>query len=225
MIRTVVDQIYEELKRRLLTGQWGLGVRIFEEEISADLNVSRSAVREAVRLLEQEGLIVREPHRGLYVASPSSREAMDVAQLRAVLEAYTVRWGKPPSREVLEDLEAICRQMEDVERRGDHFAAVNLDRQFHAGIASLCQNAMLLKKYHELDGHIAIFFHWVISHVPGRLTGLGERHRQLAAVFARGDAELFGGAVLQHYLDAAGELTRNLPDSTTEARELAGDGH
>lgn len=224
MIRTVVDQIYEELKRRLLTGQWGLGVRIFEEEISADLNVSRSAVREAVRLLEQEGLIVREPHRGLYVASPSSREAMEVAQLRAVLEAYTVHWGSAPSPQLLEELESVCRRMEEVEERGDHFTAVNLDRQFHAGIASACRNAMLLKKFHELDGHIAIFFHWVISHVPGRLEGLGRRHRQLAGVFAEGDAGLFEQAVLQHYLDAAGELTRKLPDSPAQARDLAGEG-
>lgn len=216
MIRTVVDQIYDDLKERVLGGSWALGVRIFEDEIATDLSVSRSAVREAVRLLEQEGLLIREPHRGLYVASPSGRDAFEVAQVRAILEAHAVRWGDPPSRETLHDLEVICQELDDLEAEEHRADAVNADRRFHARVVSGCHNAMLVKKFRELDGHVAIFFHWVSAHVPGRLHGVGDRHRLLLEVLAKNDPDAFQEAILEHYLDAATDLARHLPQRLHE---------
>jgi DNA-binding GntR family transcriptional regulator len=212
MIKTVVDQIRIELRHRVLTGSWSLGERLYEEVIAQDLGVSRSAVREAVRLLEQEGLLVRAPHRGLYVASPSARDTLEVAQLRAVLEASAVRFGLPPDLGSLRELERICRRLDQV-RDSDHLEAVNLDRTFHGIIASQCENRMLLQKFHELDGHIAIFFHWVTAHVPGRLDDVGQRHRQLLAAYTSGDPDRFAREVQQHYEEAAAELARHLPDA------------
>ncbi len=212
MIQTVVDQIRAELRRRVLMGNWSLGERLYEEEIAQDLGVSRSAVREAVRLMEQEGLLVREAHRGLFVASPSGRDTMEVAQLRAVLEASAVRFGTAPEPGTLRELERVCQRMDRI-GDSDHLEAVNLDRVFHGLIASQAQNALLLRKFHELDGHIAIFFHWVTAHVPGRLDDLGERHRTLLEAYAAGDAERFARSVMQHYQEAAAELARHLPDA------------
>ncbi len=212
MIQTVVDQIRNELRRRVLMGSWSLGERLYEEEIAQGLGVSRSAVREAVRLLEQEGLLVRAAHRGLFVASPSGRDTLEVAQLRAVLETTAVRFGAPPDLGTLQELERICRRFDQI-RDSDHLEAVNLDRAFHGLIASHAQNALLLRKFHELDGHIAIFFHWVTAHVPGRLDDIGQRHRQLLAAYALDDPDSFAERVMQHYVEAAAELARHLPDS------------
>jgi len=213
MIQTVVDQIRQELRRRVLVGSWSLGERLYEEEIAQGLGVSRSAVREAVRLLEQEGLLVRSAHRGLYVASPSARDTIEVAQLRAVLEASAVRYGAPPDRGSLQELERICKRFDQI-RDSDHMEAVNLDRTFHGIIAAHARNSLLLRKYHELDGHIAIFFHWVTAHVPGRLEDVGERHHQLLRVYAQNDPDRFAAAVMLHYEEAAAELARHLPGET-----------
>ncbi len=212
MIQTVVDQIRTELRRRVLMGSWSLGERLYEEEIAQDLGVSRSAVREAVRLVEQEGLLVRAAHRGLFVASPSGRDTIEVAQLRAVLEASAVRFGTAPGPGTLQELERICQRLDRI-RDSDHLEAVNLDRAFHGLIAAQAQNALLLRKYHELDGHIAIFFHWVTAHVPGRLDDIGERHRRLLLDYGQNDPELFARSVMQHYEEAAAELVRHLPDA------------
>ena len=212
MIKTVVDQIRIELRNRVLMGSWILGERLYEEEIAHDLGVSRSAVREAVRLLEQEGLLVRAAHRGLFVASPSGRDTLEVAQLRGVLEASTVKYGSPPDRATLQELERICLRFDEI-RDSDHLEAVNLDRTFHGLIASHAENRLLLQKFHELDGHIAIFFHWVTANVPGRLDDIGQRHHQLLEAYALGDPEAFGRRVMQHYEGAAAELARHLPDN------------
>jgi len=221
MMHTVVDQIREELKQRILTGTWSLGSRIFEDEIAAELNVSRSAVREAVRLLEQEGLIVREAHRGLYIASPSNRDALEAAQLRAVLEAEAVRLSPPPPPALLEELENVCLGFEQVEMSLDRITAVHLDRTFHSLIVQGCPNELLLRKFHELDGQIAIFFHWFMAQVPSRIEGIGERHRILQRAFAASDPGKYALAVEQHYNEAVTDLARHLPDTARAARDLA----
>ena len=221
MMHTVVDQIREELKFRILSGAWRLGGRIFEDEIASELNVSRSAVREAVRLLEQEGLIVREAHRGLYVASPSNRDALEAAQLRAVLETEAVRFSPAATPGLLAELEGICRDFERLERNGDRVKAVQLDRTFHGLLAQNCTNDLLLRKFHELDGQIAIFFHWFMAQVPTRIEGVGRRHRALVQALASGDPAVYGQAVENHYLSAVEELARHLPDTSRAARDLA----
>ena len=212
MIKTVVDQIRFELRHRVLVGSWSLGERLYEDEIAHDLGVSRSAVREAVRLLEQEGLLVRSAHRGLFVASPSGRDTLEVAQLRAVLEASAVRYGAPPDPGTLQEMDRICRRLDEI-ADSDHLEAVNLDREFHGLITAHADNRLLLQKHRELDGHVAIFFHWVTAHVPGRLDDIGERHRVLLKAYAAGDPEAFTRCVLQHYEGAAAELVRHLPDT------------
>lgn len=221
MMHTVVDQIREELRQRVLSGAWSLGSRIFEEEIAAELTVSRSAVREAVRLLEQEGLIVREAHRGLYVASPSNRDALDVAQLRAVLEAQAVRLSPPPSPDLLAELDTICRGFDQAENTRDRITAVQLDRTFHSLIVQGCRNDLLLRKFHELDGPIAIFFHWFMAQVPDRIDDIGARHRTLQRAFVAGDPEVYRLAVEKHYTEAVADLARHLPDTAQAARDLA----
>ena len=219
MIYTVVDQIRDELRQRVMSGDLRLGSRIFEDDIAAELAVSRSAVREAVRLLEQEGLVVREAHRGLYVASPSYRDACDAAQLRAVLEAEAVRLSPPPDAGIVEELESICRAFERLEGDAEHIAAVDLDRTFHTLITQGCGNGMLLRKYHELDGPIAIFFHWFMAKVPSRIEGIADRHRLLVRAFALGDPGIYALAVEEHYTQAVAVLARDLPGSARTARE------
>ncbi len=219
MMHTVVDQIREDLKLRILSGAWQLGSRIWEEEIAAELQVSRSAVREAVRLLEQEGLIVREAHRGLYVASPSDRDAQEAAQLRAVLETEAVRLSPAPTTELLAELEEICRAFERVEEAEERITAVQLDRNFHALIVQGCRNELLLRKFHELDGQIAIFFHWFMAQVPSRIAGIGARHRILLQAFATGDAAAYGQSAERHYSEAVAELALHLPDTSHPTRD------
>lgn len=204
-----------------MSGTWRLGSRIFEEDIAAALKVSRSAVREAVRLLEQEGLIVREAHRGLYVASPSSRDALEAAQLRAVLEAEAVRLSPSPNPAQIAELEDVLRQFEEAEAPFDAIRSVQLDQTFHGVLVQGCRNGLLLRKFHELDGQIAIFFHWFMAEVPERSVGLAARHRLVLDAFQSGDPAVFSRAIEEHYREAIQELARHLPETARESRALA----
>jgi DNA-binding GntR family transcriptional regulator len=80
------------------------------------------------------------------------------------------------------------------------------DREFHARIVALCDNKVLRRKFHELDGHVAIFFHSVLEHLPDGIIGLGDRHRLVVAALAGGDLDEIDRAIQAHYQDAARRL-------------------
>jgi DNA-binding GntR family transcriptional regulator len=204
MVRTLVEQVHRELRDRVLAGRWRLGERLFEEVIAAELAVSRAPVREAIRMLEQEGLIERLPHRGLFVANPSPEAIVQTAAARALLEVSAVRWGRPHGEAEVASLFACADAMDAAAAEGDVLAAVNQDIRFHGIVVGVCPNAVLLKHYHELDGHMALFLHALSDGRPERVAAMGERHRRIARALPRRDA--LEREIVDHYRTASRAL-------------------
>jgi DNA-binding GntR family transcriptional regulator len=203
VIHSLVEQMHTELKERILSGRWHLGSRVYEQELAAEVGLSRAPVREAIRLLEQEGLVVRHPHRGLFVANPSPEEILDVAAVRALLESSAVRWAGGLSAAALDDLEAMCAQMDRASQAGNRLEAVLADLSFHGRIIAASENRVLRRKFHELDGYEALFFHAVLDRKPERLHGLGDRHRAIIQALAAGDPPAIEATIRDHYEGAA----------------------
>ena len=179
-----------------------------------ELGVSRAPVREAIRMLEQEHLIVRHPHRGLFVASPTAGEILQVASYRALLEIYAVRWGRPHSRDEIDALDRACDAMDVAAVRGDVLAAVTEDLRFHGIVASVCDNAALLGHFHELDGHMALFLHALTDNDRGgRAAAMGDRHREVARALA-GGPDAADPAIREHYRSASLALIERSSDDT-----------
>jgi DNA-binding GntR family transcriptional regulator len=203
MIHSLVEQVHRDLKEHILSGRWRLGSRVYEQELASEVGLSRAPVREAIRLLEQEGLLVRQPHRGLFVANPSPEDILDVAAVRALLEASAVRWAANAATAALSDLEAIAQRMDRASEEHNRLEAVLADLEFHARIVELSDNRVLRRKFHELDGYEALFFHAVLDRRPDRLHGLGDRHRQIVAALAGGSLSEIESAIRDHYQGAA----------------------
>jgi DNA-binding GntR family transcriptional regulator len=90
--RSLADQVHDALRREIVQGALPPGLRLVEPRVAAELNVSRTPVREALRKLEQEGLV--ESQRGgpgLYVAQLTRQSVEDLVGVRAVLEGYAAR--------------------------------------------------------------------------------------------------------------------------------------
>jgi DNA-binding GntR family transcriptional regulator len=204
VVRTLVEQVHKGLRDRVLAGEWHLGERIYEDTIAASLATSRAPVREAIRMLEQEGLIVRRPHRGLFVAFPSPQEMIQIASYRALLEVYAVRWGRTHTAAEAAELRALAEDMDRAGAAGDALTACNLDMAFHAVVASVTANAVLLRHYHEMDGHMALFVHALSDDDPEPLRAMGARHRALVAAIDR--PERFLEAIIDHYRTAAAAM-------------------
>jgi DNA-binding GntR family transcriptional regulator len=213
MVRTLVEQVHRELRERVFAGRWHLGERLYEEAIAVELAVSRAPVREAIRMLEQEGLIVRVPHRGLFVAAPDPAEIVQTAATRALLEAFALRWGRAHTATEIGRLIESTEAMDSASDRGDTLEAVTQDLNFHATVVSVCDNAVLLRHFHELDGYMALFLHALTDTHPARLRAMGERHRKIARRL--GDRAMGETAIVDHYRSAALALVEQAGESTT----------
>ncbi len=88
---TTTNSSYDALREAIVRGDIAPEARLVESEISTNFKMSRGAVRTALIRLEEEGLVVREPHRGARVRKVSDDEAVEILQVRAVLEGLAVR--------------------------------------------------------------------------------------------------------------------------------------
>lgn len=103
--KTTSQWLFGQLRAAIITGEYAAGEPIRQEEIAERFDVSRMPVREAMRLLEAEGLVEQRPHRGAVVAELDAEDALELFEVRAALEAVGVRRSFPKLTE--EQIEAI----------------------------------------------------------------------------------------------------------------------
>ncbi|MFC7496974.1 MULTISPECIES: GntR family transcriptional regulator [unclassified Nocardioides] len=111
---------YEALRTAIIEGQLGPGERIVEQRVAAELNVSRTPVREAVRMLAADGLVVASRHRGATVRTLDRSEVRDLYGLRARLEAYAAELASSrATADDVEELDAGIAEFDVALHRGD----------------------------------------------------------------------------------------------------------
>ena len=137
------DDAREQLLQRILGGELEPGGRINESQLSLELGLSRTPLREALMTLEREGFVRSEVNRGFIVAAPSSHEAREIYPILWTLEGLALRETGLLASTILPDLErintAFC--VPNLEPAG----AIKLDTAFHDTLISRCPNARLLE--------------------------------------------------------------------------------
>ncbi len=139
---TLVEVAASRLREAILSGQLQPGEKIVEEQLCADFGISRAPLREALRLLAQQGLVERVPRRGSRVAEWSPDDILQLFALRHVLERHAIETALPlvdprtslrPVRAALESMRAAT---DDLQRDDAH-------RTFHAAVVGLAANRQL----------------------------------------------------------------------------------
>ena len=103
---------YEQIRRAIVEGRYDAGQRLIEKNLGEEFELSRTPVREALRMLESEGLVVSLPNKGAVVRPLSSRDIYDIYDLRVSLESLAAeRAARDPSPEQLALLEAANEEM------------------------------------------------------------------------------------------------------------------
>lgn len=141
---------YEQLRAAIVENRYPPGLRLVEQKIAAELGLSRTPIREALRRLEAEGLVVSERNRGAMVRPLSTTEVVDLYGLRIRLEAYAVEVATERASETqLGDLVAAADQFADVRRTFDVDSVEGVrqlheaNRRFHDGILEAAQHRRL----------------------------------------------------------------------------------
>ncbi|MFW5996119.1 MAG: GntR family transcriptional regulator [Halanaerobiaceae bacterium] len=183
-------QVYEVLREAILTGKLEPGEKITEVEIAEQLNVSRTPVREAIRMLELEEFIVIVPQRGVFVAGiRSTKEIDDIFQVRAELEGLAASLAaRNISREQLEKMNNYISQIKECIENGDLENCVKLDISFHQIIYEASENTWLQKILDTLFEQMTRFRSKSLS-LEGRLKKALNEHKKLGKALEGGEAE------------------------------------
>jgi DNA-binding GntR family transcriptional regulator len=200
----MAEQVAHALREAIATGRLRPGDHLVEQRIASELGVSRSPVREAIRRLELEGLIVGEPHRGARVTRITADEMRDLYAVRAALESLAGRLAAPRLSPGDRDrLRQLVHSMESAGRRSDLRKLSTLDAAFHEVIGEACGNRWLIGILGSLRLQIREFI--ATNLVYDEPLDVAGQHRDLVKELEEGSPEAFGDA-LEAHVAAAAEL-------------------
>ena len=187
--------VFDRLRRWILEGEYEPDERLVEEQLAERLGVSRTPIRQALTMLEAEGLVEIAPNRGATVCSFSVEEVWDIYDLRAVLEGHAARRAAARiGEQELDGLRSLAAEMErtTTERFTDHEEEIRWlvarNQEFHGTIVEASLNnrlATLLRRTVEIPLMFKAFF-W---YTPYERTISNHYHRQILHSLEQGDAE------------------------------------
>ncbi len=192
------EVVCESLREAIRTGKLKPGERLMEIQLSEELGVSRTPVREAIRKLEQEGYIVMMPRRGAYVANMSIRDVNEIFEIRTALESLSN--GLAAERITAEELETLQRLLVQIGRyikEGDMDRIVETDIKFHDLLYQASRNQRLEGIISNLREQLTRFRTLSMSY-PGRLEATLEEHRAMVDAIAQGNMEAAQQAAERH---------------------------
>jgi DNA-binding GntR family transcriptional regulator len=143
-----LDRVYGELRRAILNLELAPGSNLDESDFVAQLNVSRTPIREAFLLLANDGLVTISRNRGAYVSSIELSKAREFFEALEVSQRIATRWAA--MRRTAEDLKAINQfrlMFESGARKNDVTAMIEANIGFHKAIAASCHNTYILDEY------------------------------------------------------------------------------
>ncbi len=187
------DQVYELIRARLIVHEFAPGSRLVESEIARQLSVSQAPVREALRRLAHEGLVLQLPRRGSFVAELSTEEARDAYEIRARLEGLAVGGALEHLDDaLLADLDGHVQEMLAAAEVDDLPAFVDADVRFHKAVWTASGNGLLPRVWLLVEAGMRnltlvsnrLYFH--------DLTEIAQTHHPLVAGLRRRDPDIAG---------------------------------
>lgn len=201
------DQVAEAICNAILSGRIAPGDKIPEQMLAEQLGTSRVPVREAIRILESQGLVVARPKAGTFVARLSPAELDDSMRVRAALEELAVtqalaRLSEPQWDRLCDSLEALIAGMRDALATEDAPQVVDLDYRWHSIVIEASSNRTLIRFWQSLGLRIRlVLFRRAADQfdAAGWEATIGH-HCELLAAFRRRDPGECRAAVQYHVL-------------------------
>ncbi len=186
--------VSERLRALILAGEYGPEERLIEEQLAERLGVSRTPVRQALTLLEAEGLVELAPNRGATVRSFTVADVWDIYDLRAVLEGHAARRaaGRIQGdevgrlRELAAQMEGLAGRFEDHEE--EIRALVALNQEFHGAVVEASRNKRLFRLINRTV-EIPLMFKAFFWYTPHERVISNHYHRQILHALEDGDAD------------------------------------
>lgn len=187
--RTTPGSVAQVIRTAILDGTLPPGSQLRENPLSADLGVSRAPLREALGILADEGLVVKYPYRGAFVAEVSAVGMSEIASLRKRLEPFAIELAIPRLTGVRRI--KVTRALEDMAIGADNndlTATIDAHMAFHRAFYELSEHKLLLDLWRSWEAQLQMFFsadHRAFSDLHDMVTD----HVRLLAIIDRGDLD------------------------------------
>ena len=215
LVRNASAVATELIRQAILDGDLAPGERLKEEELAQRLGISRTPVREALLVLQTEGLVEAAPNRGAAVRAHDADELDDLYQLRALLEGHAARQAALHATDgTVAALQASCERFADVAGKDDVRAIVQENMFFHHAVldaAGSARLAAMVRKVIELP----LVYRSYTWYSPRQHQISVHYHRQITNALEMRDAERAEWVMKEHVLEARDLLVARM-------RELEG---
>ncbi len=192
------DAVYTKLRQELIAGDLLPQQHLVEADLCSRLHTSRGTVRAVLLRLEHEGLVVREPYRGAHVRVIEEKEAVEITEARAVLEALAARQAAlMATDDDLVAIRAIHAEMRPSLKQGDLLAYSDANRRLHARIIEASRHATAQRLLSELKAQLVRYQYRTVL-VPGRPQQSLAEHTVLVDAIVRRDSDAAAAAMMAH---------------------------
>lgn len=196
---SIAEAAAERIREAILSGSYAQGQRLSDLHIAEELETSRGPIREALKLLQAEGLVVqKQPHRGVYVTSVSADDMRETCELRVALESHAVRLLASRSRDTnLSALYGIVDKMDKAAAEGNQLRVSQLDMDFHEALCRLGGGQRLYEVFErEILNTLGLFGLDAIAYRPE--SDMGREFRPLLESIQAGDGERAARFIEEH---------------------------
>ena len=192
--------VLRTLREAIIDGRLAPGEAVVEAQLSRQLGVSRAPLREALRSLENEGLIVSVPWRGSFVAPLTERSVTELQAFRRLIEVFAAEQVLASDRSDVASLDALVAEMERCAETNDLDCLNEADVRFHTRIVEMSDNALLLDVWRSYVSPIrrALALRNRANSDPVSIVAM---HRSLVAAFRAGDLDAIKTCYRTHGAD------------------------
>ena len=209
------DVVFETLRDAIIRQVLKPGERLMEIQLADEMGVSRTPVREAIRKLELEGLVVMVPRKGAYVAGVSMKDIHEVYEVRSALEMLAVTLAA--ERITDEELDALERQVlreseEESKKDGSLDNIIYIDSSFHDIIYQAAHNQRLVQFVNILQEQLQRFRAASLAR-PGRSKTALEEHKKIVEALSERNGELAARLAREHIENAENAMIARMEEN------------
>ncbi|HWO97770.1 MAG TPA: GntR family transcriptional regulator [Bacillus sp. (in: firmicutes)] len=209
------EQFYHSIKRMIFEGKFKPGERIVETQLAKEFNVSKSPVREAIRILEKEGLVIVDEKSRVIVYEPTIKDVEEIYFCRMALESFAAGvTAKVATDDELHQIEKTLMQTERAihDSQSDD-AIITLNESFHNLIIQYTQNRRLQKQLNDLKS-LTYYFRILNFQGENRAETILNQHRKIFHHLKKREEEQASKAMIEHLKFDLQHLITVLPKST-----------
>lgn len=200
---SAADVVFEALRKAIIEGELAEGEHLRQDHIAQMFNTSRIPVREALKRLEQEGLVANERYKGTVVAALSSAEVEEIFEFRALLESEVIRLAVPRLSE--EQLAEAYHHLQAFASEPDASLWGEINRNFHYSLYEAAGRPYHLQVIRSSLDRVDRYLRAQLTLTNG-MTRARAEHQAIYDACARGDADEAARLTRAHILDASRSL-------------------